>query len=243
MSKHCQLIASTANTKIICFLTAPNTDTPPPTSKPTHLTLSVSSPHPLCVFVCVVSRASYILCMQVKKKRKNKSKSKDKHVFRQRERERARGRQTDWLTERVCKRRARAKDREWTSSCSLTFCDMICVLATCCQCWPGNSCLRNWAHEQLFMCTCIHTYTCMWAIVAERDFSNRFTLTFDARYLFARICCCCYAKLGFISSNDVTAHWQHCKTLHCLPLCLAVSLSIALLVLVLLRHGNSCLIK
>lgn len=87
---------------------------------------------------------------------------------------------------------------------------MICVLATCCQCWPGNSCLRNWAHEQLFMCTCIHIYTCMWAIVAERDFSNRFTLTFDARYLFARICCCCHAKLGFISSNDVTAHWQRC---------------------------------
>lgn len=57
-----------------------------------------------------------------------------------------------------------------------------------------------------------HTCTCMRAIVAERDFSNRFTLTFDARCLFARICCCCYAKLGFILLNDVTAHWQHCKT-------------------------------
>lgn len=159
MSKHCQLIASTANTKIICFLTAP-THTHTETSKPTHLTLSVSSPHPLCMLVCVVSRASYILCMQVKKKRKNKIKSKDKHVYRQRERERER--QTDSLTawKSVQEKSALAKEREWTSSCSLTFCDMICVLATCCQCWPGNSCLRNWAHEQLLMCTHIHTHAC-----------------------------------------------------------------------------------
>lgn len=162
--------------------------------------------------------------MQVKKKRKNKSKSKDKHVYRQRERERQTDRQTDWLKE--CAREERAQRIESERRRALWHFVIWFV------CWQhvANAGLatRAWEIEHTNSCLCVLAFIHMHVtIVAERDFSNRFTLTFDARYLFVRICCCCYAKLGFISSNDVTAHWQHCKTLHCLPLWLSVCLSLS----------------
>lgn len=145
-------------------------------------------------------------------------------------RESERGRQTAWLPDclKECAREERASEGERVNVVVLS--DILwydlCV---------GNMLpMLAWqlVLEKLSTRTAVnvytHTYTCMWAIVAERDFSNRFTLTFDARCLFAQICCCCYAKLGFILSNDVTAHWQHCKTLHCLPHWVSLSLSLFL---------------
>lgn len=83
------------NTKIICFLTALSYKRTL-TFVFTQALASLSVRFILCEtqthtnrHISVVSRASYILCMQVKKKRKNKSKSKDKHVYQLTEKQRA----------------------------------------------------------------------------------------------------------------------------------------------------------
>lgn len=80
-----------SNTKIRCFLTQTHTHTEAVMCKNTQRAQKKSLSRPLFkslslsfggyIPVVSVSRASYILCMQVKKKRKNKSKSKDKHAY------------------------------------------------------------------------------------------------------------------------------------------------------------------
>lgn len=152
----------------------------PPTSKPTHLTLSVSSPHPLCVFVCVVSRASYILCMQVKKKRKNKSKSKDKHVYRQRERERQTDRLTDWKSvQESSAQRIESERRRALWHFVIWF-----------VCWQhvANAGLatRAWEIEHTNSCLCvlayIHTHACGQLLLSG-------TLATDLRWPSMRVIC------------------------------------------------------
>jgi len=112
-----------ANTKIICFLTA---------------LLSLSR----CVCIGFVSRASYILCMQVKKKRKNKSKSKDKHVYKL---------SSTHTHSHIHTHSARQRVRETRSWFS---CD-ICSVAGSMLLTLSNTCLRIINHSQLFLHVCI----------------------------------------------------------------------------------------